>query len=98
MANVAFHPEAQCEYQVAIAWYREREPAAARRFVTEVERVVALIGKQPDRYGWYEQPFREAGLRRYPFSVIYRVEASGDILVLAVAHASREPGYWHSRA
>jgi plasmid stabilization system protein ParE len=98
MANVAFHPAAQRENSRAIAWYQERSTAAARRFVEEVDRVVAVIASHPDRYGWYEEPFHEAGLRRYPYSLIYRVEASGDVLVLAVAHASREPGYWQDRA
>jgi plasmid stabilization system protein ParE len=99
MANVAFHPAAQREYQTAISWYQQRSDSAARRFVAEVERVVAVIAAHPDRYGFYEGPYREAGLqRRYPFSIIYRVEASGDVLILAVAHASREPGYWQDRA
>ncbi|MBA4189091.1 MAG: type II toxin-antitoxin system RelE/ParE family toxin [Planctomycetaceae bacterium] len=98
MADVAFHPDAQREYQVALRWYQQRSSSAARRFVGEVDRMVAVIGTQPDRYAWYEEPFREAGLQRYPFSVIYRVEPSGDVLVLAIAHASREPGYWLDRA
>ena len=89
MANVAFHPDAQREYQSAIGWYQLRSATAAQRFVAEVERVIAAIATQPDRYGWYEEPFRQAGLRRYPYSVIYRVEASGDVLVVAVAHASK---------
>jgi plasmid stabilization system protein ParE len=97
MANVNFHPDAQREYQAAVGWYQQRSQAAAQRFVAEVDRVVATIAAQPDRYGWYEDPFREAGLLRYPYGVIYRVEASGDVLVVAVAHTSREPGYWQGR-
>src|SRR4051812_36958416 len=98
MADVAFHPDAQREYQASIGWYQQRSAAAARRFVTEIDRVVATIAAQPDRYGWYDDQYREAGVRRYPFSVIYRVEPSGDVLVIAVAHASREPGYWQTRS
>jgi hypothetical protein len=29
--------------------------------------------------------------------VIYRIEPSVDVLVIAVAHASREPDYWQNR-
>ena len=58
---------------------------------------MAQIGEQPDRYGWYDDEFREAVLRRYPYSVVYRVATSGDVQVIAVAHASREPGYWRDR-
>ena len=98
MDEVVLHPAAQREYTAAIAWYQQRSERAARLFVAEVERVVAIIAAQPDRYGWYEEPFHEAGLRRYPYSLIYRVEPSGEILIVAVAHASREPGYWQDRA
>jgi len=38
----------------------------------------------------------EAAARRDPFSIIYRVE-SGRILIVAVAHGHRRPGYWKSR-
>lgn len=63
-----------------------------------MERVLAQVGTQPEQYGWYDDTLREAVLRRYPYSIVYRVEMSGEVLVLAVAHASREPGYWQSRA
>jgi hypothetical protein len=29
--------------------------------------------------------------------LLYRIETNGDVLVVAVAHASREPGYWQGR-
>lgn len=98
MANLIYHPEADHEYQVSVGWYRRRSPAAARRFVAEVGRVARVIAAQPDKYGWYEPPFREAILTRYPFSIIYRETDAGDVQVVAVAHASREPGYWKDRA
>ncbi|HEV3440019.1 MAG TPA: type II toxin-antitoxin system RelE/ParE family toxin [Gemmata sp.] len=78
MANVAFHPAAQREYQAAVGWYQQRNPAAARRFVAEVDRVMAQISIQPDRFGWYDDEFRETVLRRYPYSMVYRIESSGD--------------------
>jgi len=91
MVNVALHPDAQREYQAAVGWYQRRSQTAAGRFVAAVNRILTEIGAQPDRFGWYDDEFREAVLRRYPYSVVYRVEASGDVLVVAVAHASREP-------
>lgn len=98
MADIAFHPEAEEDYFAAVRWYRRRDAEAARRFVLEVGRVLAVIASHPERYGWHEPPFREAGLRRYPFSIVYRIEATGVVRVYAVAHASREPGYWQERA
>ncbi len=80
-----------------MGWYQQRNQAAARRFVAEVDRILAEISSQPDRYGWYDDEFREAVPRHYPYRVVYRVEESGDVLVVAVAHASREPGDWQGR-
>jgi len=39
---------------------------------------------------------RRCRLRRFPYSVIYTVEA-GEILILAVAHQHRKPRYWQDR-
>jgi plasmid stabilization system protein ParE len=97
VADLDFHPGARRDIREGFDWYRQRSPAAARRFVAAVDRTLAAVAAQPDRYGWYEPPFREAILIRYPYSVIYRVDDAGDVLVVAVAHASREPGYWQDR-
>jgi hypothetical protein len=35
-------------------------------------------------------------MRRFPFSLIYRVDRD-TIAILAVAHHSRRPGYWRRR-
>lgn len=39
---------------------------------------------------------RRTLLHRFPFSLIYSVEADA-ILIVAVAHYGRRPGYWKSR-
>jgi plasmid stabilization system protein ParE len=98
MAEVVLHPEAQREYRASALWYRHRNPTAARRFVAEFDRVVTEIAGHPERYGWYDDEFREAVMHRFPYRVVDRVEPTGNVLVVAVAHASREPGYWRSRA
>jgi hypothetical protein len=35
-------------------------------------------------------------LHRYPFSIIYRIEVER-VLIVAVAHERRRPGYWKTR-
>ena len=79
-------------------WYFSRGHRTAMRFTAAVDRVVEQFRMQPDRYPHYDTEFREAGLTDYPYSVIYRALPSGDVQVMAVAHASREPGSWRDRA
>ena len=98
MANVSFDTAALDEYQRAVAWYVARNARAAKAFTSAVSSILAAIGSQPDRYAWYDLESREAAVSGYPYSVIYRALPSGDVQVIAIAHASREPGYWRGRA
>ncbi len=66
------------EFQAAVAWYQQRNPSAAERFAAAVEQVLRSIGKQPERYGWFDEEFRAAAVARYPYSVIYKVRDSGE--------------------
>jgi plasmid stabilization system protein ParE len=97
VVDIQFHPEAQTEYDAALAWYRSRSPQAASRFETEMERVLGLIGSGPEMFAAYDDEHRFAILRRYPYSVVYQVQAA-QVYVVAVAHSSRSPGYWQGRS
>jgi plasmid stabilization system protein ParE len=97
VADIVFHPEASREYRASLRWYAERSRRAAERFERAIDRVLEEVRRNPARYGFYDDRHREAILPRYPFSVIYRSVPNGDIQVVAVAHASREPGYWEDR-
>ena len=71
MAEVAFHPEAQAEYEEAWAWYAVRSERAALRFEAEVERVLGLIADSLQSYPRYDdEEHRFAVLRRYPYRVV----------------------------
>ena len=96
MNKVRFHHEAQSEYEAAIAWYHARSPRAAIRFEAEVERVCDVIVHNPEIFARYDELTRFALLDRFPYSVIYLIDQS-TIHIVAVAHASRAPGYWQGR-
>jgi plasmid stabilization system protein ParE len=98
MANkpLRFHPEAEEEYLASLSWYRDRSPAAAINFESAIEDAVKKITKAPQRWPTYFNSFRKYALRQFPFSVIYQ-EFPSEIVIFAVAHGSRRPGYWRNR-
>lgn len=96
MADALFHPEAEAEYQCALGDYRARSTRRALDFEQEVERILGMIATFPEMYPTYDPEHRFAVLRRFPFSIVYRVE-SGQTYVIALAHSSRAPGYWRGR-
>ena len=88
--------EALEEAEAAACWYAERSVLAAAGFSEEIDEAESAILKFPDAWPPFDHGTRRYLLRRYPFSVIYRIE-SRRILIVAVAHGHRRPGYWKSR-
>lgn len=88
--------EALDEAEGAARWYAERSEDAAVGFAEELAAALTLIERAPARWPRYDRNTRRFLLRRFPYSVVYRIEASR-IVVIAIAHAHRRPGYWRTR-
>ena len=78
----------------AIQFYEFRRPSLGFEFNEQFEIAADLIRRQP-RMGkaiaeW--TGLREFPLRRFPFRIIYRCERN-ELIVLAVVHQQRKPGY-----
>jgi len=91
-----FHPEALEEYEAAALWYAERDPELAERFVHSVEEAIGRILEAPDRWRIIDQDVRRCLTRVFPYGILYTIEADF-VLILAVMHCSRKPGYWKGR-
>ncbi|MCU0727227.1 MAG: type II toxin-antitoxin system RelE/ParE family toxin [Planctomycetes bacterium] len=94
--SILFHPEAVEEARAARLWYGERNEDAAVAFMTELDRAVGAVRAEPSAWPPCLAGTRRHVLRRFPYSLIYRKTGS-TIVVVAVAHASRRPGYWRGR-
>ena len=95
--SVEFHDDAAAEYDAAFDWYRERSLDAALKFDAEVDRAIVQIAEAPKLWASAAHSTCRFLLRRFPFVLIYRERASGDIQIVAVTHTSRKPGYWKQR-
>jgi len=56
----------------------------------------ALIQINPGLFPAYDKNHCFAVLRRFPFSVVYKVRPD-QIQIVALAHSRRSPGYWSQR-
>lgn len=91
-----FHPEALEEYQQAALYYAERDPGLALRFVEAVEETIQRILEAPARWRILDEDVRRCLTRVFPYGVLYTVEPDF-VLIVAIMHCSREPGYWKQR-
>ena len=90
-----FHPAASEELQEAHFWYKERSPLSAAAFASEIEVAILRIARAPLRYPTSDGT-RRFQLRRFPYTVVFEISKVG-IVVLAIAHHKRHPGYWRER-
>ena len=90
-------PPAATDLRTGATFYRENHSAAlARGFLGEVDRTIERLLAFPDLGSPAAKGTRRSLVRRFPYAVIYLVEADR-LVVVAIAHHSREPGYWLDR-
>lgn len=97
MAELLFHRLAKKEAQSAEAWYRARNADAAARFRLMVERTANRIAAAPDTYPFVRSQYRQLRVPGFPYVLVYRIRDNQSVIIVAVAHSSRHPGYWQRR-
>jgi plasmid stabilization system protein ParE len=91
------HPEAQIELEEAFDFYRENGGLElAKDFVTEVQRVAEFLVVNPGFGAAIGTGQRSYPTRRFPYMLVYEIHDE-ELLILAVGHQHRLPGYWRRR-
>ncbi len=65
-------------------------------FLEAISRAIDRVSQSPGRWPRHLYDTRRYVLHKFPYSIIY-IEILGGVKVIAIAHASRRPGYWKSR-
>jgi plasmid stabilization system protein ParE len=96
MTAVVFLPPAQEEMTEAARYYQTQSMGLGTEFLAEVERTISAIASHPKAAPKVKQDIRRRLLKRFPFGILY-VPTADEIVVLAVMHLRRRPGYWQDR-
>lgn len=89
---------AKRDVREAVAWYRERDPQLADRFLDEVYKVLGLLEQFPNIggpvFGVTDPDTRQLPVDTFPYQVVFK-RMKHRTAILAVAHERRKPGYWN---
>lgn len=87
------------EFTAAIRWYEARRPGLGGEFHDRVVDVIATLEAQPDIGNMVgpDPMTRRILLLGFPYQIVYRLRPA-EIVIVAVAHLKRRPGYWKNRA
>jgi plasmid stabilization system protein ParE len=93
---VTFHEKAREELLEAAHYYEERGQGLGYALIEDVEQAVRELSEKPLSCPTIGTELRRRIVRRFPYSLLYVVETER-IVVMAVAHQKRRPGYWKYR-
>ncbi len=91
-----FHPEALQEYEDAVLYYRDISPSLASVFIKKMEEGIQKVIEYPEAWQEVETGIRRHLVQRFPYGIYYSIQ-DDYIMITAVMHMSRKPGYWQTR-
>ena len=96
MRRLVFLDEAENELLESLDHYDSERPGLGGEFLEEVRALTTRLLEFPESGPVTFRDVRRAGVRRFPFDIVYRVRPDA-LIVVAVMHQSRRPGYWKKR-
>jgi plasmid stabilization system protein ParE len=98
MRRLRFDPQAVEEMEEAADYYRDIDPRLKERFIESLGLALGLLRQFPKSGIPVSPRLRKSALKGFPFQLIYHDEAeSRCIIIFALAHHARKPGYWGRR-
>ena len=100
--RLELHPEADREVDAAVDWYDGQRAGLGAEFFAELRQSLHVMTESPRESSlWLGGRARTLGVRRFlmarfPFALPYLV-LEELVVVLAIAHVRRRPGYWLKR-
>jgi len=89
-------PEAHVELIDAIVYYESAHIGLGDRFNHDFWEALDRIIEFPEAASEIEDGVRRARLTDFPFGIVY-VNRGDMILIVAIMHLHRKPGYWRVR-
>jgi plasmid stabilization system protein ParE len=80
----------------AAKFYESKTKGLGVDFLAELDNAIARLTDHPYAGAVVSGPVRRRLLRRFPYGLLYRLEAD-EIVIVAVMHLHRRPGYWSGR-
>ena len=102
MRPVRLDEAAEEEAAGAAEWYDDRQEGLGDRFLSAVEEGLTQLRESPEACSPVQgvpaglPEVRRISLKGFPYGLVFAVLPT-ELVVVAVAHARRRPGYWIER-
>ena len=95
--KLSIRKEAEADIAEAYQYYEDCQAGLGSAFMTSIDESVSRIKGNPLQYKVVGKKIRRVLVKRFTYGVFYTLNED-EIIVLAVAHARRNPKHWQSRS
>lgn len=96
MTPMRLLPDAEEELRAAARFYEAEQEGLGRALIQEVRRAFRFIREYPLAANIERGEVRVRAIARFPYRIYYRARPD-EILIIAIGHRRRRPGFWRSR-
>lgn len=99
MTKLSFELDEAAEAEIynIVSYYKQFDRALSSDFIQEFDRAVQRLLDFPKAGSPYLHGTKRIILRRFPYSIVYKIYRDEVIVVHAVMHMRRKPDYWIER-
>ena len=99
MPLIELHKQAEIDLVAACEWYEEQQIGLSKRFRSEVQFKLQIIGLNPKLYPKkYNNHLHFAPLRKFPYDIVYWYEEKLDtVFVTSIFNTKRNPEKFESK-
>jgi len=95
--NLSIRKEAEADIAEAYQYYEDCRPNLGSTFLICIDETISRIERNPRQNRVIGKDIRRALVKRFTYGVFYTLNRH-EIIILAVAHARRNPTHWQSRS
>ena len=95
--RLEYHPSTITDLNRAIESYEGQRPGLGAECRAEVYAAIERVHQSPKRHRIIGEDIHRCFVRRFPFSILYRVIDDEVIRILVIRHHRQRPSYGRSR-
>jgi hypothetical protein len=94
--KIHFLQAAAMELEEAVSYYNLQSEGLGFELAAEIQRTLKRIDEYPQAWTRFSHRTHRCRTNRFPYCIIYQIRLDM-MLIVAIMHLHKEPGYWKSR-
>jgi len=96
--KIEWDSDALAEFREAAHFDNSQQRGLGRRFRERVQEAIGRVRHDPTSFEQIESGVHRCPVKQFPYNVYYQVRLDDLLIVVfAIAHHKRRPGYWRYR-